>query len=271
VGRTVLTTLPDDEDGVEDVLMLNWISDLDNPGTPGPALAATLFHFSLFGKKPSRLGMSDMTIEITDLHPAPESARAAWFADALLAIITVEGVRVSTDFDRLELRGVTGDFGLGGNALYGIEMWGEMSFWPSFGTLKPMTGDHTVRRSVFDGLPFGGYDAEAMVNSRVMIRENHAANSAWQPFVVTTMKASTVHVSHNVIELSGDYAYGMWLELLDGALINRNRISGAGAIGIYAGSGRRYRILNNDLDDLTVPADSYGTALPSGFVRPQGS
>jgi predicted secreted protein len=270
MGKTILTTFPD-ADGIEDVLMRNWISDLDHPGSPGPTLAPTLFHFSLFGRRPSRIAMSDMTIEVTDLHPAFGSKRAEWFTDALLAIITVEGVRVSTDFDRLELRGVTGDFGLGGNALYGIEMWGELSFWPSFGTLKPMTGDHTVRRSVFDGLRSAGYDAEGMVNSRVMIRENRAVNSTWQSFLVTTMKASTVHVSHNVIELSGDYAYGMWLELLDGALINRNRISGAGAIGIYAGSGRRYRILNNDLDDLTVPADSYGTALPSGFVRPQGS
>jgi hypothetical protein len=260
MGKTVLTTRPD-ADGIEDVLMRNWISDLDTPGSPGPTHAATLFHFSLFGSKPSRLAMSDLTIEITDLHPAPESARAEWFADALLAIITVEGVRVSTDFDLLELRGVTGDFGLGGNALYGIEMWGEMSFWPSFGTLKPMTGDHTVRRSVFDGLPSGGYDAEGMVNSRVMIRENRAANSTWQSFIVAAMKASTVHVSHNVIELSGDYALGMWLELLDGALVNQNRISGAGAIGIVAGSGSRYRILNNDVSDLTVPGDSYAIVL----------
>lgn len=273
MGKTILTTLPD-ADGIEDVLMLNWISDQDNPGVPGPTLAPTLFHFSLFapatgparrarcGGGPNHVAMSDLTIQITDLHPAFASARAAWFADALLAIITVEGVLVSTDFDRLELRGVTGDFGLGGNALYGIEMWGEMSFWPNFGTLKPMTGHHVMRRSIFDGLASGGYDAEGMVNSRVMVRDNRVANSVWQSLMLAAMEASTVHVSHNVVELSG--ATGMVLDSLHGALINENRLSGSGWVGIWAFSGSRYKMLNNDLRDLVVPAGNFPIVLEAG-------
>ena len=273
MGKTILTTLPD-ADGIEDVLMLNWISDQDNPGVPGPTLAPTLFHFSLFppashqarrprcGDRPNQVAMSDLTIKITDLHPAFASARAEWFGDALLAIVTVEGVQVSTDFDRIELEAEHTTFGFGCNASYGIEMWGELSYWPNYGTRRPMVGDHRLRRSVLKNV-CTGYNFGEMVNSRMTVRDNRFLTPVVDAVDGGDMQASTLHVTHNDIELSGAY-FGIWLLGLKGALVNQNRISGdlgEGGVGINLVSGSRYRILNNDLSDLTVPAGSYAIVL----------
>ena len=272
MGKTILTTRPD-ADGIEDVLMVNWITDQDDPGEPGPTLAPTLFHFSLFPPasgsarrasclgRPSRLAMSDLTIEITDPDPAFASKRFDFFGGALLAIITVEGVEVSTDFDRLELKGSPAPLALcGSSSLYGIEMWGELSYWPSYGTKRPMTGQHVLRRSVFEDV-CTGYNAAMMAKSRVLAVDNQFVNPGFTAFLLEGLYTSIAHVSGNDVELSGDSSFGIWLELSDGTLVNKNRIAGLGAGGIYAGSGRRYRILNNDLSDLTVPADSYAIVL----------
>lgn len=259
MGRTILTTLLD-ADGIEDVLMRNWITDLDNPGSPGPTRGPTLFHFSLFGGKPSQLAMSDLTIAITDLHPAFASARALWFTDALLAIITVEGVKVSTEFDRIELEGTRSNtLAFGSNVCYGIEIWGELSYWPDYGTKRPMVGDHVVSRSIFKDSSTG-YNFGEMVNSRTMVRGNRFVNPVYDAVDGGDMQASRLHVTHNDIELSGA-AFGIWLLGLKGALVNQNRISGEGGVGIDLVSGSRYEILNNDLRDLTVPADSFAIVL----------
>jgi hypothetical protein len=259
MGRTVLTTLPD-VDGIEDVLMLNWITDLDNPGTFGPTLAPTLFHFSLFGNTPSRVAMSGMTIAITDGAPAFASARApGFFNGALLAIVTVEGLRVSTDFDRIEMSGVRASGFPGTNVFYGIEIWGELSYWPGTGTTSPMEGRHVLRRSAFDGL-WNGYNFAEMINSWVMVRDNRFSNLAYDAIGGGDMTASTLHVTRNDIDLS-DATFGIWLLGVKGALVNQNRISGQAQIGIDVLSGSDYQILNNNLEGLAVPPGSFKIVL----------
>ena len=272
VGKTILTTLRD-YDGIEDVLMLNWITELDEPGVPGSTFAPTLFHFSLFPPasgsarqascvgRPNRVAMSDLTIEITDPDPAFVSARMDFFGGALLAIITVEGVKVSTDFERLDLKGSPAPSALCGfSSLYGIEIWGELSYWPSYGTRRPMTGQHVLRRSVFEDV-CTGYNPAMMARSRVLAVDNRFVNPGFTAFLLEGLYASNAHVSGNDVELSSDSSFGIYVELSDGTLVNKNRIAGLGAGGIYVGSGSRYKILNNDLSDLTVPAGSYAIVL----------
>jgi len=251
MGRTILTTLPD-ADGIEDVLMINWISDLEHPGVRGPTLGPTLFHFSLFGETPSRVAMSNMTITVTDPRPAFASARAAGFGDALLAIVTVEGKWVSTDFDEVALKGRHTEWGLGSNAFCGIEMWGELSFWPESGTQRPMVGRHTLTRSLIEGVNTG-YNPYEMADSSMMVRHNRFADLAVDAFDGGDMEASVLHVSHNLIELAGAPHGGIWIIDADGALVEQNSIAGEAAVGITLAAGRRYRVLNNDLSSLVVP------------------
>ena len=106
MGRTIITTLPD-EDGIEDVLMPNWITNFDtgDPNVWGPTYAATLFQFYTPEGMSSDISVSDLTVEITDPDPAFASVRADWFANALLAIFTIEGQKVNTRLERLELKG----------------------------------------------------------------------------------------------------------------------------------------------------------------------
>jgi hypothetical protein len=207
--------------------------------------------------------MSDLTIGITDLHPAFASARAGWFSDALLAIITVEGVEVSTDFERIELEGTrSGELVFGTNVCYGIQMWGELSYWPDYGTKRPMVGDHLVSRSVFQELSTG-YNFGEMTDSRMTVRDNRFVNPVFDAIDGGDLQASRLHVTHNDIELSGAY-FGISLLGLKGALVDQNRVGGdlgEGGVGINLVSGSRYRILNNDLSALTVPAGSYAIVL----------
>jgi hypothetical protein len=135
-------------------------------------------------------------------------------------------------------------------------MWGEMSFWPAYGTKKPMTGSQVLRRSVFEGV-WTGYDAENMVNSHVIVRDNRFVAPAFSGVLLAVMSASSVHVPQNDIELAETGWYGIWMELMEGVLVNQNRIAGSGLGGIYAGSGSRYLILNNNLEDVAVPTGSY--------------
>jgi hypothetical protein len=267
MGRTILTTLPD-ADGIEDVLMINWVTDLDNPGVFGPTLGPTLFHFSLFGEAPSQVAISNLSITITDPQPAFASARAAWFDGALLAMVTVEGRRVSTDFDQVEMKAARKPDGFPRtNVFYGIELWGELSYWSAGlpGTLNPMVGRHVLRRSVFEGL-WNGYNFAEMADSWVMVRQSRFANLALDALDAiegVDMVRSTLHVTQNDIELSGA-ASGIWLRGIDGALVNQNRVRGQAQVGIDVVSGTGYQILNNDLESLEAPPGSYKIVLEPG-------
>jgi hypothetical protein len=264
MGRTILTTLPD-ADGIEDVLMVNWITDLDNPGVFGPTLGPTLFHFSLFGEAPSQVAISNLSITMTDPQPAFASARAAWFGGALLAIVTVEGKWVSTDFDQVEMKAARKPDGFPGtNVFYGIELWGELSYWSAGlpGTLNPMVGRHVLRRSVFEGL-WNGYNFAEVSDSWIMVRQSRFANLALDALDAiegADMVRSRLHVTQNHIELSGA-ASAIWLRGLDGALVNQNRVRGQAQVGIDVVSGASYQVLNNDLESLEVPPGSYKIVL----------
>jgi len=116
-----------------------------------------------------------------------------------------------------------------------------------------------VSRSIFKEFSTG-YNFGEMVNSRMMVRDNQFVNPVYDAVDGGDMQASRLHVTHNDIELSGAY-FGIWLLGLKGALVSQNRICGEGGVGIDLVSGSRYKILNNDLRDLTVPADSFAIVL----------
>jgi hypothetical protein len=255
-GKTLITTLPD-ADGIEDVLIPNWITNLDDPDVWGPTYGPTLFHFHTPEGMASDIRMSDLTIEITDPDPAFASARAGWFANALLAIITIDGQRVDTRLERLELKGAQTATWIGSNVFYGVEMWGTLDWSvPLDEPLgpNPMVGRHVIARSHFEDL-WVGYNTTEMIDSKVRMEGNTLINPSNCGFVVGGYTVNTRNrVAHNRIELSNDFAVGICLGGERGLTV-QNRISGHGWSGIYLSSATRTGVVANDVSGLTVAPD----------------
>lgn len=265
--RTILTTLPD-ADGIEDVLMPNWITNFDtgNPDEWGPTYGPTLFHFYTPEGLASDITVSDLTIDISDPQPAFASVRNGppfFFDGALLAVITVEGQKVNTRFDRIGLKGVAAG-AWGSNALYGIEIWGELSFHPdALVSARPMVGRHVLSRSRLQDL-WVGYNTAAMKDSRVSVHKSAIVNPVNAGALLGYSVATRYRLTRNLVELSNPFAIGLsWGG--DRSTVARNRIVGTGWLGIdLFPSGSGNRILGNHVGDLDVGVDGARISLAEG-------
>lgn len=275
-SQTVLATL-DDEDGIEDVFMPNW--KMFPEGTLGP----TLIHFYTPEGMSSDIAISDLTIQVSDPEPAHSSALADWFGGALLAIITVEGQSVNTHFDRLTVKGGGGNWD-GYNAIYGIEMWGEI--WADPVSQKPMAGHHKLQRSVIENVGFS-FNIAGMVDSEIIVINNSFSNQTTAILVSVLNGNTTVHLKQNWLTgLGGDGMILAWgadhhvqkneIDLPDdgtgvgiligggaGALLSQNVIRGAGLTGILAVSGSGHKIIKGEYGEFNA-SSGFPIMLDSG-------
>ncbi len=281
MDKTVVTTLPSNAPGWEgkfDVLMPNWISDLDSatPGTRGPTTGPTLFHFLVPQDGFSDVTISDLTIDVGDPAPAIQSLRGAWFGGVLLALITVEGQKANTDFDRIVFRGAEGSF----NCFYAIEIWGELTHWQDgfFVSDKPMIGAHTIRRCRFEHGTSTSLNPVAMKDSRVTVLENTFTNQVpgiYGGLVALGLDGVSLHVINNDFEISGTGSYSLSVgdpvspELNPPeCLVSGNRFRGRGQYGIVMWTGQSSMLLNNELADFTVEPRLGTSGIPMFLNAP---
>lgn len=265
MSKTVITTLPAGATGWEgsfDVLMPNWVTQLDTPGTPGPTLGPSLFHFLAPEDTSSSVLMSDFTIDVTDPVPAPASARAGWFAGSLLAFVTLEGQAFDSAFEAVAMRGAFNpNYGME-NSIYGIEVWGELSHWGiDEASEKPMVGSHSVRGCRFEGIGVP-YNPGFMMRSQVAVIQNSfVAKLPWDIGIfAVSLEDSDVKIIDNEFELGGLATWGISVGRNDGgteqvpprSLVSGNRFKGWGDLGILLWTGANSRVLNNDLDGFTA-------------------